>query len=57
MMENALRYTKPERQSTRSTVRFNGDFRKELQKTLDILELYFEEELCKYFVVDSVIES
>jgi hypothetical protein len=45
MIENALRYNKPEKQSTRSTVRFQGDFRAELQKTIDILELHFEEEL------------
>ena len=55
MMENALRYNKPEKQSSRSTVRFQWDFRAELQKTIDILELYFEEELPKIFVVDSVL--
>lgn len=55
MLENALRYTKTEKQSTRSTVRFQWDFRDELQKTIDILEVYFEEELWKYFVVDSVL--
>jgi hypothetical protein len=55
MMENTLRYRKPEKQSTRSTVRFQWDFRAELQKTIDILEVYFEEELWKHFVVDSVL--
>ncbi len=55
MIENALRYNKPEKQSTRSTVRFQGDFRTELQKTIDILETHFEEELGKYFEVDSVL--
>mgnify|MGYP001283843798 len=56
-MENTLRYTKPERQSTRSTVRFNGDFKAELQKTIDMLDVFFEAELGKYFVVDSVLSG
>ncbi len=55
MLENALRYNKPEKQSSRSTVRFQWDFRLELQKTIDILETYFEAELPKHFVVDSVL--
>ena len=55
MLENALRYNKPEKQSSRSTVRFQWDFRVELQKTIDILETYFEAELPKHFVVDSVL--
>ena len=55
MLKNALRYNKPEKQSSRSTVRFQWDFRVELQKTIDLLEIYFEEELPKYFVVDSVL--
>ena len=56
-MENTLRYTKPERQSTHSTVRFNGDFKAELQKTIDMLDVFFEAELGKYFVVDSVLSG
>ncbi len=55
MIENTLKWKKPERQWARSTVRFNGDYRAELQKTIDILELYFEAELPKSFFVDSVI--
>ena len=55
MIENTLKWKKPERQWARSTVRFNGDYRAELQKTIDILDVYFEEELPKYFVVDSVL--
>ena len=55
MLENSLRYNKPEKQSTRSTVRFQWDFRAELQKTIDLLEIYFEDELPKEFVVDSVL--
>jgi hypothetical protein len=55
MIENTLKWKKPERQGARSTVRFNGDYRAELQKTIDILELYFEAELPKSFFVDSVI--
>lgn len=57
MLENALRYNKPEKQSSRSTVRFQWDFRSELQKTIDILDEFFEAELGKYFVVDSVLSG
>lgn len=55
MQSNTVKYIKPERQWARSTVRFNGDYRAELQKTIDILELYFESELPKHFAIDSVI--
>lgn len=55
MIENTLKWKKTERQWARSTVRFNGDYRAELQKTIDILELYFEAELPKSFFIDSVI--
>jgi hypothetical protein len=55
MIANTLKYKKPERQWLRSTVRFNWDYRAELQKTIDMMELYFESELPKHFQIDSVI--
>lgn len=54
-MTRELKWTKPERQTSRSKVKFNGNFREELEKTVTMLELYFENELSQEFVIDSVI--
>lgn len=54
-MNQSLQWTKPERQTPKSKVKFNGNFREELEKVITLMELYFENEFSKEIGIDSVI--
>ena len=54
-MNRILTWTEPERQTTRSKAKFNGVFKDELEKTITMMELYFENELSELYVIDSVL--
>lgn len=59
MKASSERYAKKSKESAlkpiRSTVMFQGKYKEELQKTMDILEKAIEEDLSEYFVVDSIL--
>lgn len=57
MDQKTFTWTKPERQTSRSKVMFNGDYKEELQKTVDAMEELIETELPKHVQVDSVISG
>lgn len=54
-MNRELQWTKPERQTPKSKVKFNGNFREELEKVITQMEEYFENEFSKEIAIDSVI--
>jgi hypothetical protein len=55
MITSTIRKIAWETKKSGSKVMFNGDFKKELQKTIDVLGEYIEKNLSTDFEIDSVI--
>ncbi|MBP9780143.1 hypothetical protein KBD33_06015 [Candidatus Gracilibacteria bacterium] len=55
MITSTIRKIAGETKKSGSKIMFQGDFKKELQKTIDILGEYIEKNLCDSFEIDSVI--
>ncbi|NDK19263.1 hypothetical protein GW819_00290 [Candidatus Gracilibacteria bacterium] len=59
MIASSERYAKKSKESAlkpiRSTVMFQGKYKEELQKTMDIVEKAIEDESGKHFIVDSIL--
>ncbi|MDD2892058.1 MAG: hypothetical protein PHQ95_03775 [Candidatus Gracilibacteria bacterium] len=59
MIANSERYARKSKESAlktiRSTVMFQGKYKEELQKTMDILEKAIEDESGKQYIVDSIL--
>lgn len=59
MIASSERYARKSKESAlkpiRSTVMFQGKYKEELQRTMDMLEKAIEKDLEAYFIVDSIL--
>lgn len=59
MIASSERYARKSKESAlkpiRSTVMFQGKYKEELQKTMDLIEKAIENESWKHFIVDSIL--
>ena len=59
MIASSERYARKSKESAlkpiRSTVMFQGKYKEELQKTMDVLEKAIENDTREHFVVDSIL--